>query len=141
MKDHLNPIKKVLDKRATVAFGYLFGSRAKGYANRRSDWDIGVYFSEPEEKIGTWPAFELEAELSRAVGGTVQVVVLNRPVSPLLGFEILKEGLLLIDRDRNLRMDFENRILRHYHDWQHFLKRQMKAEKDSASIVSKNQGG
>jgi len=134
MKDNLKSVKEVLGKRPAVVFAYLFGSRVKGYANKTSDWDIGVYFSEPEDKIGIWPAFELEAELSIAVGGTFQVVVLNKPTSPLLGFEILKESVLLLDRDEDLRMDFENRTLRHYHDWQYFLKRQMKAEKESASI-------
>jgi hypothetical protein len=30
---------------------------------------------------------------------------------------------------QNLRMEFENRIVRHYHDCQYFLKRQMKVER------------
>jgi len=30
----------------------------------------------------------------------------------------------LIDRNPNLRVEFENRILRQYYDWQYFLKRQ-----------------
>jgi hypothetical protein len=80
------------------------------------------------DKIGHWPAFELEAKLGRAVRGMVQVTVLNAALSPLLGFEIVKHGVVLLDRDQNLRMEFENRILRYYHDWRYFLKRQMKAE-------------
>jgi predicted nucleotidyltransferase len=128
MKQDLKPLSEVLQKQSSVIFAYLFGSKIKGYANTRSDWDIAVYFSEPMDEIGHWPAFDLEAKLARAVGGIVQVTVLNELLAPLFGFEIVKDGIVLIDRDQKFRMEFENRILRYYHDWQYFLKRQMKAE-------------
>ncbi len=118
---------EVIQEQSTVIFAYLFGSKATGHANERSDWDIAIYFREP--LIERWPAFKLEAELSRAVGATVQVIALNTPLSPVLGFEIVSKGLVLIDRDENLRMEFENRTLSHYHDWLYFLKRQIDAEK------------
>jgi hypothetical protein len=130
MKEEMRYLTETLQNRPSVIFAYLFGSKVKGYANDKSDWDIAVYFAEPIEKVGEWPAFELEAELSRALGATVQVIVLNNSPAPVFGFEIVKDGVLLIDRDENLRMDFENRTLRHYHDWQYFLKRQMEAERN-----------
>ena len=116
---------EVLKSKPFVTFAYLFGSRIKGYSNERSDWDIAIYFSKPPQKIKGWPLFEIEAELSRAIGSTVQVIALNSPVSPLLGFEILKEGEILVDRDEGIRIDIVNRILRQYYDWQYFLKRHM----------------
>ena len=129
MKEDARSLVKILHGQSSVAFAYLYGSRAKGHANQSSDWDVAVYFSSPMHKLGIWPAFELEAKLARVGGGTVQVVVLNTLLSPLLGFEIVKNGVVLLERDRNLRMEFENRILRHYYDWQYFLRRQMKAER------------
>jgi predicted nucleotidyltransferase len=134
VKRGLKQLIGILNKRSDVAFAYLFGSRANGYTHKNSDWDVAVFFSEPLKKLSLWPAFELEAELSRGVGETVQVIVLNNELSPVFGFEILKHGILLIDRDENLRIDFENRILRQYYDWQYFLKRQMEAERDSTNI-------
>jgi predicted nucleotidyltransferase len=128
MKKDVRSLSEILHGQSFIAFAYLFGSMAKGYTNQLSDWDIAVYFSEPMDKIGHWPVFELEAKLAKAVEGVVQVTALNALLSPLFGFEIVKDGVLLLDRDQNLRMEFENRILRHYHDWQYFLKRQMKAE-------------
>ena len=128
MKKDVRSLVEILRGQSSVAFAYLFGSKAKGYANKLSDWDVAVYFSDPMDKIGHWPAFELEAKLARTVGGVVQVTVLNVLLSPLLGFEIVKDGVVLLDRDQNLRMEFENRILRHYYDWQYFLKRQMMAD-------------
>ena len=99
-----------------------------------SDWDIAIYFKESLRKNNHWAAFELEAELSRAIGGTVQVIVLNNPLPPVFGFQIVKDGIVLLDRDPDLRMDFENRTMRHYYDWQYFLKRQMEADRPSPHI-------
>ena len=129
MKQKIKPIIALLNKQPNIIFAYLFGSKAKGYANERSDWDIAIYTTELIKQNGRWPAFELEAQLSRAVKATVQVTILNTPLPPVFAFEILKDGILLIDRGPNLRIDFENKILRHYYDWQYFLKRQMEAER------------
>lgn len=134
MKQDLKLLSELLQKRSSVVFAYLFGSKVKGYANTRSDWDIAVYFSEPTGKVSRWPAFELEAELSRAVGATVQVTALNNNLTPVFAFEIVKDGIVLLDRDENLRMDFESRILRQYYDWQYFLKRQIEAERYSSGV-------
>jgi predicted nucleotidyltransferase len=131
LKKEKKAITQILNNRSDILFGYLFGSKAKGYANERSDWDIAVYFREPINPNGRWPEFELEAELSRPVGATVQVIVLNTPLTPVFGFEIMKDGIVLIDRNPNLRVEFENRILRQYYDWQYFLKRQMESERQT----------
>jgi len=131
LKKEKKAITQILNNRSDILFGYLFGSKAKGYANKRSDWDIAVYFRELITPNGRWPEFELEAELSRAVGATVQVIVLNTPLTPVFGFEIMKDGNVLIDRNPNLRVEFENRILRQYYDWQYFLKRQMESERQT----------
>jgi len=129
VKKEKKAIIEILNKRSDIIFAYLFGSKAKGYANERSDWDIAIYTKQSIKQNGRWPAFELEAQLSRAVQATVQVTILNTPLPPVFAFEILKDGILLIDKRPNLRMDIENKILRHYYDWQYFLKRQMEAER------------
>jgi len=132
MKKKIAPLIKGCHKNPSILFAYLFGSKVKDYANEKSDWDVAVYFAEPMERNKTWLAFELEAELSKVVGAVVQVVVLNEPIPPVFGFEIVKDGVVLLDRDKNFRMDFENRTLRDYHDWQYYLKRQLKAEGHSS---------
>jgi len=122
-------IIEILNKRSDILFAYLFGSRVKGSVNQRSDWDIAIYFNTSIKQNGRWPEFELEAEISRTLEAAIQVTVLNGPLPPVFGFEIIKDGLLLLDRDPNLRIDFENRTLRHYYDWQYFLNRQMETER------------
>jgi predicted nucleotidyltransferase len=52
MKKDMRTLNEILRRRSSVVFAYLFGSKMKGYANTRSDWDIAVYFSKPEEKLG-----------------------------------------------------------------------------------------
>lgn len=129
MRKEKKAIIEVLNKKSDIVFAYLFGSNVKGYSNEKSDWDIAVYFKENLKRDGHWPEFILEAELSRTIGAPVQVIVLNKSLPPVFGFEIVKDGVLLLDRKPNVRIDFENRILRHYHDWQYFLKRQLEAER------------
>lgn len=129
MKDTFQYLKEILDNQSSIVFAYLFGSRVKGYANEKSDWDIAVYFLEPTENLGIWPAFELEAKLSRAINSMVQITTLNSPVSPVFGFKIVSEGILLTDKNEYLRIGFESKVLRRYYDWQYFLKRQILAEK------------
>jgi predicted nucleotidyltransferase len=134
MKQKIKPIIELLNKQPHILFAYLFGSKVKGYANERSDLDIAVYFDKSTKQNGRWPEFELEAELSRTIEATAQVTALNGPLSPVFGFEIIKDGVVLFDRDPNLRIDFENRVLRHYHDWQFFLKRQMEADQHRSRV-------
>jgi predicted nucleotidyltransferase len=129
LKREEKAIAQMLGKRSDIIFAYLFGSKVKGYANERSDWDIAVYFNTSIKQNGRWPAFQLEAELARIVKGPVQVIVLNTPLPPVFGFEIIKDGILLTDKHPNLRIDFEHRTLRHYHDWQYLLNRQIEAER------------
>ena len=136
MKKEMEDIIAILDQQPSVLFAYLFGSKAKGNANKRSDWDIAVYFEGPKKKGEDWPVFNLEAVLSRAVKGEVQVMSLNDSLPPLLAFEIVKDGIILIDRDPDFRLDFENRMLRRYHDWQYFLRRQVESERQLAHSKS-----
>ena len=90
---------------------------------------MAVYLKEPRKNYGHWPAFEIEAEMSSAIGAEVQATILNEPLSPLLGFEIIKHRIVLIDRDEELRMDFENRKLRNYFEWQYLSKRPVAFER------------
>jgi len=129
VKKEKKAITEILRKRSDVLFAYLFGSNVKGYGNPDSDWDVAIYFKQELKRNGRWPEFELEADLSNAIGAQAQVIILNRPLPPVFGFEIIKHGSVLIDRNPNLRIDFENRILRQYYDWQYFLNRQIEAER------------
>jgi predicted nucleotidyltransferase len=102
------------DPRGALAV-YLFGSVARGEARAGSDVDLGVLFSaEPPATLDS-PQFVLEAELERLLLGPVQVVVLNR-ASPDLVHRVLRDGRLVLDRDRAARIRFEVQSRNAYFD-------------------------
>ena len=102
------------DPRGAVAV-YLFGSVARGEAGLKSDVDVGILFAEdPPATLGA-PQFAIEAALERLVGSPVQVVALNR-ASPDLVHRVLRDGHLVLDRDRAARIRFEVRSRNEYFD-------------------------
>jgi len=59
--------------------------------------------------------FNLEGLLERTLGQTVQVVVLNN-APPDLIHRVLRDGRILVDRDRAARIRFEVRARNEYFD-------------------------
>ncbi len=121
----IKKIRKILGANPNIEFAYLFGSQARGVAGERSDWDIAIYFKKDAKKLPRWTVFYLEAEISKEIGSEVQITALNDVDSPLFLFQIISVGVVLIDSDSSKRILFEAETLKHYHDWQYFLKRQM----------------
>jgi predicted nucleotidyltransferase len=125
VKDPLSKIKNILAKNKCVVFGYLFGSRAKGYADIKSDWDIAVYLR--SECLKDWSRFYIEAEIERETGERVQVTVLNTIEDPVFVFEIINSGMLIVNKDNDNRILFESSALKRSHDWNYFLDRYRKS--------------
>jgi len=102
------------DPRGAVAV-YLFGSVARGDAGPDSDVDIGVLFDANPPATLDAPQFAVEGELDRLLGRPVQVVALNG-ASPDLVHRVLRDGRLVLDRDRSARIRFEVRARNEYFD-------------------------
>ena len=96
-----------------VVAAYLFGSQARGTAGPRSDVDLGVLFREPPP--AGLESFRLESELELALRRPVQVVILNRAPADLV-HRVLRDGQILLDRDRSARIRFEVRSRNEYFD-------------------------
>jgi predicted nucleotidyltransferase len=91
---------------AEIAAVYLFGSVARGTAGPTSDVDIGIVYGIPPGATLEEGPFDIEAALERLIDAPVQVINLNRaPVD--LRARVLREGRLLVDRDRSARIRFE----------------------------------
>jgi predicted nucleotidyltransferase len=125
MKEQIEKIKRLLENNPFIEFAYLFGSQAKGLADYRSDWDIAVHFNKDPKKLPAWTVFGLEAEISRELSKEAQIIMLNGLDSPVLIFQIIKDGILLVDNSPEKRVIFEAQALSKYHDYQYYLKRQM----------------
>jgi predicted nucleotidyltransferase len=101
---------------------YLFRSAARGTAGARSDVDVAVlYAASPPATLEGLP-LDLEDRVRHLVRRPVQVIVLNTaPVS--LVHRVLRDGVLLLDRDPSSRIRFEVRARNEYFDLQPILAR------------------
>jgi len=97
-----------------VAAVYLFGSTARGDDHADSDVDVAVLFevAPPHTLHGR---FALAGELERALGRPVDLVVMNDAAVDLR-IRILREGELLVDRNRAMRIASEVQTRNEYFD-------------------------
>jgi predicted nucleotidyltransferase len=94
---------------------YLYGSRGRGTATALSDMDLGVLLREAPSSALRNSAATIEDEVERATRVPVQAVVLNT-ASPDLVHRVLRDGVLLLDRDRASRIRFEVQARNEYFD-------------------------
>ena len=114
VRESLSQFFAACDNPAVVAV-YLFGSVARGTDGPRSDLDVGVlYRITPPSRLDAGP-FDLEADLERHLHRQVQVIVLNT-APPDLVHRVLRDGILVLDRDRSARIAFEVRARNDYFD-------------------------
>lgn len=100
-----------------VRLAYLFGSQVKGRAHADSDVDVAVLLNE------SLTADERFAERLTLIGAlsrlfrtdNVDVAILNE-ASPLLCYNVLRDGVLLYCADESARVAFQVRALRTYED-------------------------
>lgn len=94
---------------------YLFGSVARGTDRPSSDVDVAILLQTPPSGELDGVRFSLEGDLERALGRPCQIVLLNdAPVD--LVHRVLRDGKLLVDRDRSARIAFEVRARNEYFD-------------------------
>ena len=104
-----------------VIAAYLFGSIARGQANRLSDVDIAVLLnSSVDEEAALERQLKLMIDMDHFADREVQVVILNR-AAPLLAYQVIRDGRLLFERDRAERIAFDVRAMKLYFDLQPML--------------------
>jgi predicted nucleotidyltransferase len=95
---------------------YLFGSCARGEATAASDVDVALWLEKTPKTLESLP-LELTADLEQRLGMPVDVIVLNGAPSDLV-HRVLRDGILLVERDRSARIRFEVRARNDYFDLQ-----------------------
>ncbi|WP_094227151.1 type VII toxin-antitoxin system MntA family adenylyltransferase antitoxin [Methanolobus psychrotolerans] len=121
-KEQLIPIlKEFFLGEECVELAYLFGSVSEGKAGARSDIDIGVYLSGTLTKVQrNHKRIELIGSLATLLkSDKVDLLVIN-DTSPVLSFEIIKPNVLVFERDQDLKVDVEQRIMSTYLDWKYY---------------------
>ena len=101
---------------------YLFGSMARGTSGARSDVDVAVlYAATPPATLEGLP-LDLTSRIEHLVKRPVQVIVLNTAPADLI-HHVLRDGVLLLDRDPSARIRFEVRARNEFFDLQPILDR------------------
>jgi predicted nucleotidyltransferase len=106
----------------SISTAYLFGSFA--VADSFSDIDLGVIIKTDRANLMLFE-LELESRFEKICGHPVDVRVLNR--APLSFCQnVIKYGKVILDRDPNLRADFEGYIRKRYFDFSRFRKQYLR---------------
>ena len=108
----------VLEPREEILEAYLFGSHARGQAQRHSDVDVAVYVDAAKaDDSGFGYRAYLTTELMAGLGSNdVDVVVLNR-APPLLYHRVLRDGVRLFFRELRATTTREGRAVSRYCDF------------------------
>lgn len=109
--------------------GYLYGSHARGGAGPASDVDLAVLYdvNPPDTLEGL--GLDLAADLERRLGRVVDLVVLNRAPADLI-HRVLRDGVLVCERDRSARIRFEVRARNDYFDVLPYLRQYRRATRE-----------
>lgn len=94
---------------------YVFGSLARGTAGPSSDVDLGVLLNARPASTLEGRLLDYEATVERELGRRVHIVVLN-DAPPDLAHRVLRDGLVILERDRAARIRFEVRARNLYFD-------------------------
>ncbi len=101
---------------------YLFGSRARGTAGPTSDVDVAILLDRQPAATLTGQPYDLEDDLRGLLGLRVDLTVLDTAPADLI-HRVLRDGVLLLDRDPSARIRFEVAARNAYFDLLPFLDR------------------
>ncbi len=118
----MGQLKDILRSYPEVAFAYLYGSFAENLPLH--DIDVGVYLTGIGEKESTFYSLTLSQTLSREVKVPVDVRVLNfAPISFV--YQVIR-GILISDRNEELRVHVVEETVRKYLDLKPIIHRGIK---------------
>ena len=115
--DTTRDLERALGAEPEITLAVLFGSAARGAAHRRSDIDVAVLGIHSPDRLAA-----LRVTLSRIAGREVDLVPLET-ASPLLRFEIARDGVVLVTRSPHVWPDFRARAMVDWWDWAPFARR------------------
>ena len=102
-----------------VRLAYLFGSRARGSERPNSDFDVAVLMADAAVRDAggmNRSIRRLAARLADPVPAELLHIVLLNGAPPLLRHRVLRDGVLLCERDATERVRFSMQTIREYQD-------------------------
>jgi predicted nucleotidyltransferase len=108
-------IRSAAEGRPEIVFAFVFGSQVSGTANVMSDIDLAIYTKTP---VSPENRFRIQADLARECGTPKLDLVDLRLASPLLAFEAVTSGIVILSRNEDILNDFERKTMARYLDTQ-----------------------
>lgn len=102
-----------------VSAAWLFGSHARSEPRADSDVDVAVLLDRSADRTDPTLLGNLASALEQAAGGLlIDLVILDIDAQgSIFCHRVLAEGVLLHERDRRARIDFESRTYSQYLDF------------------------
>ncbi|ODS34468.1 MAG: nucleotidyltransferase [Candidatus Scalindua rubra] len=117
-------LKKYFKDKEEIKAAYLYGSIVIGRDLKDSDVDIALLTTPYKDHIESYKArVKYHTDISRLIKKDVDLVFLQE-VGELLAFQILREGKVIFERDRNMHRSFRATRLIQCLDYQ-FLENRM----------------
>ncbi|MSR15320.1 MAG: nucleotidyltransferase domain-containing protein [Gammaproteobacteria bacterium] len=112
----LTPLARVLaELDQKIVCAYLYGSRARGDARPTSDVDVAILLNLPPPATLDGLRFDIASILEDTLGKPVDLLVLNTAPVDLV-HRVLRDGILVHDRDCAARIRFEVKARNEYFD-------------------------
>jgi predicted nucleotidyltransferase len=112
-----------LKKKNDVLFAYIFGSFAQ--SDLFSDIDIAIFTDEKSSKESLDYEFHLEEEIRSCIKFPVDIRRINSaPLS--FAYRVIKEGILVVDKDPSKRTAFEGLVFKKYLDFAFYRNQYLK---------------
>lgn len=103
MNNQVKKIKKFLSSCNDVILAFLFGSFAKGNVTSSSDVDIAILFNQHPD---FYAISNMSQKLSKMlINKHVDIVPLNN-ASPIIKMQVLKNGIILVNKDSKSYNEF-----------------------------------
>lgn len=109
-----------------VSVLYLFGSRARGVAFEKSDYDIGVVFAD-NKSLDTAKRYNdvyniLSDIFPDKIGGPKLDISFLREANAALQMSAILYGKVIFESDPRFRADYEESVLKQYDDYRYLQK-------------------
>ncbi|GAC1527542.1 MAG: hypothetical protein NVS3B10_25270 [Polyangiales bacterium] len=119
------------DRPEDLVAAWVFGSIARGEDSATSDVDVGVLYRTALARTLEAIPLALHDALESALRRRVDLVVLDH-ASPDLVHRVLRDGVLVLERDRSARIAFEVRRRSEYFDMLPTWRRYRRAQRPGA---------
>jgi len=110
-----------LAQQERLVIAYLFGSLAEETDHRLSDVDVALLLPHNTDRATAFDTrIRVAAALEELCRRPVDVAILNH-APPLLRFQVIQHGRVLVERDSTTRCLFEARTMSEYYDTRQYL--------------------